>query len=395
MPKSKKNSNVLLKELYPLITDKLKSNVNKYKLCVGRFVNKRSKELYDIAPCDRIFFGQDDINDFYSSLKIDEKEITPILRKTYYYESTLFNIRPAKDEFTMAIMMIIRYFFLKKMQKELELAMIHLAFSGKFYPSVHYGSFPKVQPSQYRYVMEYVVNNMLSAKYDLKIQGSVIGAIRSICMTWIDSYKDRFKDFDDEDAVYLVEQLHNRIKSFMKNIATLYYDAYENKNQYITYDGDNMDADNYHIADSDSLRAERIIENTVHYINTTGIDYKLCKMASDSNVKTEEVKSIIETILNDNKTLLEVKEFIGISVYSYFQQSKTKDVRDIDFITFSIAPKPNTKDKNIIRQKDIVEHWLNENSPAYRKRKSRTATKLSYHRSVFTYFTLVIHEANK
>ena len=88
-------------------------------------------------------------------------------------------------------------------------------------------------------------------------------------------------------------------------------------------------------------------------------------------------------------------EFISISVYSYFQQSKTKDVRDIDFITFSISPKPNTKDPHIIKQKEIVEKWLNENSPAYRKRKSRTATKLSYHKSVFTYFTLVIHEANK
>ena len=50
----KKNTKVLLTELYPLITKKL--NVNKYKLCVGRFINKRSKELYDIAPCDRIFF---------------------------------------------------------------------------------------------------------------------------------------------------------------------------------------------------------------------------------------------------------------------------------------------------------------------------------------------------
>ena len=40
-------------------------------------------------------------------------------------------------------------------------------------------------------------------------------------------------------------------------------------------------------------------------------------------IKTERVKSIIETILNDNKTLLEMqKEFISIAVYSYFQQKQ-------------------------------------------------------------------------
>ena len=133
----------------------------------------------------------------------------------------------------------------------------------------------------------------------------------------------------------------------------------------------------------------------MQHINNTDVDYRLCKMASDSNVKTEEVKSIIQTIVSDKDSLLEVKEFISISVYTYFQQSKSKDVRDIDYITFSIAPKPNSKDPNVIKQRELVEKWLNENSPAYRKRKSRTATKLSYHKSVFTYFTLIVHEVNK
>lgn len=390
-----KNDKVIVTGIYPLVSAAISKYINQYKNCVGRFMSKRSKELYDIAPCDRIFFGQEDVDDFYKSINLPESKITEHLRNTYYYNIANFNPRAAKDEFAIANLMIVRYFFLKGMKKELELAMTYLAFSGKFYPSIHYGSFPKVQPSEYRHVMEYVVNEMLTQKFDLKVQGSVIGAVRSICNTWISTYEKKIRECDDEDVVYVIQQLHNRIKSFIINIATLYYQAYENKNQYMTYDNDNLDENSYHLADSDSLKAERVIEKSMQFINNTDIDYRLCKMASDSNVKTEEVKSIIQTILSDKKTLLEVKEFISISVYSYFQQSKTKDVRDIDFITFSIAPKPNTKDPHIIKQKELVEQWLNENSPAYRKRKSRTATKLSYHKSVFTYFTLVIHEANK
>ena len=139
------------------------------------------------------------------------------------------------------------------MQKELELATIYLSFSGKFYPSIHYSSFPKVEPNQYRHIMEYVVNNKLTNKFDLKIHGSVLGAVKSIGLTWINSYEDLFKTSDDEDIVYLIQQLHNRIKSFMKNIATLYYETYDNKDSYLTYDSDNLDEDSYRLADNDSL----------------------------------------------------------------------------------------------------------------------------------------------
>ena len=45
--------------------------------------------------------------------------------------------------------------------------------------------------------------------------------------------------------------------------------------------------------------------------------------------------------------------------------------------------------------KEIVELFLNENSPAYRKRRSREATKNSYHKSIMTYFVLLIHGSNK
>ena len=91
----------------------------------------------------------------------------------------------------------------------------------------------------------------------------------------------------------------------------------------------------------------------------------------------------------------EIKEMIRITVAEFFVESKTKDVRDIDFITKSIAPKPNTKNPNILRQKQIIEGWLEENSPAYMRRRSRLATKNSYFKSILTYFVLLIQNANK
>ena len=390
-----KGTTALVSKLYPKIEASMKKNLNAYKQCIGRFIEKRHRELYDIGPCDRIYFGATDLEDFWNTVKIDVGEVNAIVKETYYDKIAAFNPRAAKDEFTVSMMMIVRYLYLNKMEKELELACIHLAFSGKFYPSIHYSSFPKVQPSEYRHIMEFVVNSKLTNKYDLKVQGSIIGAVRSISKTWIDTYDRLFKSKDDEDVVYLIQQLHNRIKSFMKNIASEYYDVYNNKESYLAYDVDSNDEGSYRLVDNNSLRAERIIEKTMEHINTSTVDYRTCKMASDQNVKVEEVKSIIETIVNDPENINEVRELSSLIVSTYCEQSKTKDVRDIDFVTFTIAPKPNTKDQNILRQKEIIEKWLEEGSPAYRKRRSRLATKNSYHRSVYTYFALTIHNANK
>ena len=388
-------NNALVSGVYPMVSDSLSKNLAKYKNNIQKFMTVRSKDLYDIAPFSRIYWTADDITSFYTVMGFKESDVKIHIDKTYYAGEAAFNPRCAKDPFTIAQLMCVRYFFMKKMTKELELACIYLAFSGSFYPSIHYGSFPKVQPSEYRHIMEYVVNNELSQKFDLKREGSVIGAVRSISNTWIDSYSDLLKRCSDEDVVYLLQQLHNRIKSFMKNIAELYYKIYDDKDKYISYASDSASEEDFRVADSDSLRAERYTTASMNYIVTHGINYKFCKMASDSNIKTDEIKSIIETIQSDNTNLALIKEFINIIITQYFANSKSKDITSLDFITMAIAAKPNTKDPNLVRQKEIIEELLDENSPQYARRKSRLATKNSYHRALITYYTLVVNTANK
>lgn len=388
-------TSVIAKKIYPIIQESFdkKNTITRYKKNIQNFIEARSKELYEIAPYTRIYFTQKDVDNFFRSVGFTENQIRNELKNTYYCNMR-FNPQAAKDPFTVAMMMVIRYFVLKDDQKNAELSAIYLAFSGKFYPSIHYSKFPTVQPIEYKHVMDYVVNNMLTQKFDLKREGSVFGAIRSICITWLNTYRNIFKNPDDEDIADLIQQLHGRIKSFMNNIASLYYEAYE-KGNYISYDSDNESDENFRIADSDSLLAERCVENTMRIINNNNIDMKICKMASDSNVKITEVQSIIEGIQSEPDNLPTVKELLRIIINEYFVDSKDKDVTSLNFITKSIAAKPNTKNKNIIRQKEIIENWLDENSPQYRKRKSRPATKSSYYKSVLTYYVLLINKANK
>lgn len=388
-----KETNALKEKLYPLISKAMKTNESKYKKCVSRFIQKRAASLYDTGPNDRIYFGKDDTDDFYKSIGVSEPQIISCLQHTFYWDIP-FSPIAAKHPFTVAQMMVIRYYLLKNDQKNMELAAIYLAFSGKFYPSVHYGSFPDATPAENRAVMDYVVNSKLSNKFDLKKNQNLFGTIRSICITWLSAYKDMFKSASDSDIAYLIEQLYNRIKSFMVNIAKLYYDAYANKD-YLNFENNNFDEDNYHLADSDTLRAKRYVDKAMNLFINRGINYQYCTMCADENIKKDEIKFIIESILTDKKNLDNLQELCQLLICDYMAHNTDKDIRGYKFIVYSIKAKPNVKDPNLIRIKEIVTTWLDDNSPQYRKRKSRPATANSYYKAVLQYIVLTIMESNK
>lgn len=392
------NTDAVLKKIYPLVEKGLSTRMSNWKRCMSVFMQKRSAMLFDTMPCDRIYYNEDDATELFMALNIDPKTVELALHDTYYWNINPFKPASAKDPLTIIALCIVRYFMKKNNKKDLDLSMIYQSFSGKYYPSIHYGSFPTVAPSKYRHIMEYVVNHKLSQKFELKSSGSVIGAIKVTNETWINSYKKMIDHFDDEDITYIIQQLHNRIKSFMKNIASIYYAAYENK-EYITYDKDSLPEEegvgNFHLATNDSFKLQQYVERTMERINTSQVDYKICKMAADANVKTEEVRSIFESILNNRENIELIKEYITNMIATFMVQSEKKDVVSIAFYKFSTAVKPNTKDDALIRMKEIIETLLDDNSISYRKRKHRNATKSSYHKAFATYFAVTIINANK
>jgi len=263
-----------------------------------------------------------------------------------------------------------------------------------FYPSLHYRSYPTTVPV--RHVMEYTVNQRLNTKFELVSQGNVIGAIKKIGTSWLNGYKNKFKSFTDEEMVYCIHQLYSRIGSFMKNIAEEYYKVYNDKDDlYIAYASDNFDEDDYHIADSDTLRISKQVEKTMNYITANGVNYAICKQCSDSNITTKEINSIMETIFATPENIITCKEIITLMITTYYGASETKDLRDISFLTYSIAAKPNTKQKEILDLNRLIESLLTENSPAYVRRRSRIATKNSFERAIKMYFALAIHNANR
>ena len=387
-----KDTKAILTEAYPVIEAGLKKNTAKYKKYLSEYINSNSDILYSNIPSKQLYFSQTDCDNYFKAIGVNPDLIKKAITHTYYYEIGNFNPRYAKDETTIALFCTIRYFFLHNMKKELELALINTAFSGKYYPSIWHGSFPVTAPSEH--IMEYALTHLATNKFDIVREGSVIGAVKSIANTWLDSYKDKFRDFHDDDVVYVIQQLHNRLRSFMNNIAELYYEAYKNKDAYITYDSDDVSEDNYHIADSDSLMIDRYVNSTVNYINSHGLNYKICKLASNDLVKFDELKGIIDMLTRDNKNIPLIKEYISLMISTYYVDTGKKNINDIDFISYSISPKPNSKNAYHLKLKELSEKMLINNAANFSRRRSRGATESAYFRAFNAYFALLIQEAN-
>ena len=385
---------IIIDKIYPMIDEVLPKRLNNLKQCIGRFINSRSDLLYDYAPMNRIMFTKKDENDFFNSMMLKYNSINDIIDELYYAKKE--ELQACKDPYSLAMMMVLRWIIINnpKDKKILELSYMYLAFSGKFYASAFYKWFPHYLPK--REVMDYVVSYMLSQKFDLIKEGSLWGAIRNLTSTWMDTYTEELKseDVSDERLVYMMHQLYSRIYAFLRNIAKPYFEAYEQE-LYINKESDNYEQDNFRIAPNNATIAASITEKALTYINQSQVNLSWCYWVSGSGVDPYEVKTIFETILNDNSKLEDLKFVINVMVVDFMRRYPDEKiiVPNNKFIAHSMSMKPNTKDQDILRQKAIINEWLNT-SAKYRGIKTQNSRN-NYFKAMLGYVALAVNESGK
>lgn len=388
-----KKTAVIVQKVYPKIEAKISKRTSQVKAVIGQFFTKNYSFLYATAPYDRYLFAADEFAAFWKALDITEAEVNALMQECYFYNIPDFNPRAAKSPFVAAVMMCIRYFLKKKDQKNAELMAVYLAFSGQFYVSIHSGMFKyKVNKE----AMEYVINYKMNDKFELKKSGNVYGAISGISATWLNSYAKDIagNDFDDDEYRLVIQQLHDREKSFLKNISRLYHEAREN-DEYMNYTTDNRDPENYKLNDNNASRNDKYVEATVTLMTTTEVDYKFCSMVADQNVKKDEVKTIITSIFHNKENIPQLREAVDIIISDYQKAYPNESIHSTKFLTYAMTTKPNSKDKNMVRLREIIVGWLNANSVDYVRRKSRKGTAVSYYKMVLKMLVLYINKATK
>ena len=386
------DSNYILDELYPLVKSKLdnKSIERKFISNIAQFFNAKSTQINDIAPYTNIYFNQSDLDKLFKSIDITEKEVIDILSKCWFWDQ---DIRPkcTKEPYVEVLMCAIRYYIISNNIKYTEMITIYLLFSGKFYASIYSSlwRFP-ANPS----IMDYVINNNLSDKYDLKKEGTVFKAIKKLANTYLDKYSKDIasRDHSDNDFKNNIQQLRDREKSFLGNIFTSYIEAAESKS-YLNYETDNLDPDMFRITDNDSAKASRITESAIGILTTQKVSREYCNNAHDSRVKSEQVQSILENIiLSDKNNIPQLKRVINIMICDFMSGNPGVPVNSAAFLSYAITAKPNTKNDLVIEMKNTILSWL-EQDAVYRKRSATKATAISYYRSIVCYLAQVIMKA--
>ena len=386
------DSNYILDELYPLVKSKLdnKSIERKFISNIAQFFNAKSTQINDIAPYTNIYFNQSDLDKLLKSIDITEKEVIDILSKCWFWDQ---DIRPkcTKEPYVEVLMCAIRYYIISNNIKYTEMITIYLLFSGKFYASIYSSlwRFP-ANPS----IMDYVINNNLSDKYDLKKEGTVFKAIKKLANTYLDKYSKDIasRDHSDNDFKNNIQQLRDREKSFLGNIFTSYIEAAESKS-YLNYETDNLDPDKFRITDNDSAKASRITESAIGILTTQKVSREYCNNAHDSRVKSEQVQSILENIiLSDKNNIPQLKRVINIMICDFMSGNPGVPVNSAAFLSYAITAKPNTKNDLVIEMKTTILSWL-EQDAVYRKRSATKATAISYYRSIVCYLAQVIMRA--
>ena len=386
------DSNYILDELYPLVKSKLdnKNIERKFISNIAQFFNTKSTQINDIAPYTNIYFNQSDLDKLFKSIDITEKEVIDILSKCWFWDQ---DIRPkcTKEPYVEVLMCAIRYYIISNNIKYTEMITIYLLFSGKFYASIYSSlwRFP-ANPS----IMDYVINNNLSDKYDLKKEGTVFKAIKKLANTYLDKYSKDIasRDHSDNDFKNNIQQLRDREKSFLGNIFTSYMEAAESKS-YLNYETDNLDPDKFRITDNDSAKASRITESAIGILTTQKVSREYCNNAHDSRVKSEQVQSILENIiLSDKNNIPQLKRVINIMICDFMSGNPGVPVNSAAFLSYAITAKPNTKNDLVIEMKTTILSWL-EQDAVYRKRSATKATAISYYRSIVCYLAQVIMKA--
>ncbi len=393
MPNYSKVTSVINTRLYPLVAKKMDTRATYVKKEFGAFFNK-NPAVYDVAPYDIIYYSDSDKEAFFKALDIKEAEVIEIMKDCFYWDMP-YNPGAAKEPYVVVLMCIIRYYLKHNKQKDAEATAIYLCFTGKFYASIFRakGVFPVVSPSKYKAVMDFVVNSMLTQKFDLKTTGSVFGAIQKICVTFIDTYKDDIVSEQNDDEIGKdIQQLRGREYSFLYNIAQLYYKAYQNKN-YLNMETEILDSElgEFRLTENDSIRASRLTAATVGFLTNNAVSMSLCKKScKDPEVKPTELFDIMTSILGSKENLPDINRVVNIIICDFIRNKPNSRVGGVEFISYTMKPKPNVKDQYLVAQKEIIMSWLDSNSPNFRRRRNRKATAVAYYKAVLLYITLAI-----
>jgi hypothetical protein len=364
-----------------------KKNQDAFNEIVSSYVDRNIEKLSTIGPTKRIIFSDGDRNKVFNLIGLTASQIEIIVKKSPGIKENT----NAGNPFNILMSLVIRFFKINKNQKYNSAAVLYLALS--MYSSIHPKYF-KYEPNEQ--IMAYTINSM-SEKFKIKQTGNLLQAIVETAVKSDDHYSKNLVRGTDKDLVDYILSIKTRLNGFMKNIANAFFKQHEEKN-YLNYETDNEDEDNFAQADSNSYLIMRMSDAVVMKLSVQGPNSAIITAAAKVNdVSVNNLRNTVEAICKDRKSRKEMHELVSAILHLYiFDSGNTKEnIHSSQFMLYcmKIYKKANSQDENVVKIKKTMDDWIDRYSGDYKKHNA-VGTVGFFRKAIFTFFVLSIQRTS-
>lgn len=376
---------MILETLTPYFKQHMSDTVRKkMREVIIRYIDKNSSVLYTLDLSTRISFSDFDRNSLYELFGLNEDIIKSAVKASKIHQSNKIQSNP----FYCFCEVLIH--FLKKEKDKLseeDGRLIASYMSLMMYVSVHFG-FAKYGANPE--IMHYTINN-LDNNFKIRKMSSLYEFLKDNSDTWYNTYEDLLTRCDDKDIALLNDALHTRIKAKMKKIFAVYYDNHKH-GRYFNYESDSFDDDDYHIMDNDTYVIDRLTTRCYVKLINKQFDKRLIQYSVDSSdVSLDKLTKILDDIIV-NTADKRVKEYISDAINYYARTFGMDTLTRGEFISnMRRSYGSNTKAELMVRMKEILEEWINENMYKYGRATYGNTVKNQYKKSLYMFFVLFIN----
>lgn len=387
------NTTMLRDFIYPYVENTFKgnpTNVRKFNQLVSNFINRNIEKLTTSGPVYLVPFTDKDKEDYYTLFGISEKDIKKTMKEhTKSLNSSSQFLLLSQNPIFSLFYFVIRYFTLNPDNKSLNSALSIYALSA--YPSIYTKYFPYgvIEP-----VMRYTIDN-LTDKFLIKKSKHIFGVLVESAQRSYKFLKPFMKDGSDKEVIRFIQRIRNDHNSLFKKIANMYNINHKNGNAVSTtntvYDDDTPIVDEINNATTEVQNA--VLKVSMPIISN-GVDIVRAEASAKmSGIGVSDCRFFLTNIMID-KNIDQLQRMIESILFLYLYEDKKtiRDIRSQYFLAWaaSLFKKTNSKNDNINRINQILNHWAEE-SGIYAKFR-REASRINYKKALFFYVILSIQK---
>ena len=380
-------ANVLNQKVAPIINKAIAKPSFKRELAnfFSSFLNKNRDKFTDIGPVTNIYFPKEYHETLFKIFEVDEKLVAQCMNESsdiFVNNDREQTVKP----YNLMLAVAIKCLHDKNMKPERSMVtfLLYMSFFGSTYTKYF-----KYNPN--RQIMEYTINNM-SMRYDIKKKGYFKTLQDSAEGVYV-NIESRLNNATDSTYQYIVTDSKTRLNSLINNIFGEFKANHE-KGNFLNMADDNLDEDNYHIAETDSLQIRNIVNNVTTKIYSETPNIKLlqyaCKIAG---VSVNETRNIIYLTQKNIKIRGSVELVVEGTVNNFIIDNKQKisNIHSNNFMVMSLLffKRSSSVESNIKRVKDNIDIILENGMDC---KNTKTSTLSSFKRAVFIYIVLMIQQ---